>query len=169
MRTEPLPAIPTVPSRRLRGLLIWAIATAVAIGVSYARAAHALPTCTAEAGRLNAELIKQALPSLTPQGVAYLAETLNTLTVYGRLPNRYDPEGTVDWPDGANRPAMLIKRSVGGGPWGQTGWLQADVDDGLGKRGPLRLIYARDGVPQFLTTTAPGAPRVPAQRCTDPS
>lgn len=168
MRTEPLPAIPTVPSRRPRGALIWAIAALIAIGVSYARAADAPHTCTAEAERLNAELAKQSLPRLSPQGVTYLAETLNMLYVYGRLPNRYDPEGKVDWPDGANRPALLLKRSLGGSAWGQSGWLQADVDDGLGKRGPLRLVYAQDGVPQFLTTTAPGASKVPTQRCANP-
>jgi len=161
MHTEPMSVIPTTRPRRLYRVLTWLVAAAVAIGMSYARA----PTCAVEAERIRSELGKQDLPTFNEQAGGYLADTLNQLYAYGTLPNRYVPERQANWEPGANRPVMMQKRSIGGDAWAQTGLLQADIDDGLSKRGPLRLIYAQDGKPQYVTTTAANAPQIPTQRC----
>ncbi|EFP64466.1 Uncharacterised protein [Ralstonia pickettii] len=166
MHTEPMSVIPTTRPRRLYRVLTWLVAAAVAIGMSYARAAdNAAPTCTAEAQRIRGELGNQDLPIFNDQAGRYLADALSQLYAYGTLPNRYVPERQANWEPGANRPVMMQKRSIGGDAWAQTGLLQADIDDGLSKRGPLRLIYTQDGKPQYVTTTAENAPRIPTQRC----
>ena len=166
MHTEPMSVIPTTRPRRLYRVLTWLVAAAVAIGMSYARAAdNAAPTCTAEAQRIRGELGNQDLPIFNDQAGRYLADALSQLYAYGTLPNRYVPERQANWEPGANRPGMMQKRSIGGDAWAQTGLLQADIDDGLSKRGPLRLIYTQDGKPQYVTTTAENAPRIPTQRC----
>ncbi|WP_199027410.1 hypothetical protein [Ralstonia sp. ASV6] len=166
MRNEPMSVIHTVPPRQLHRVLIWVAAAAIAMGVSYARAAdEALPTCTAEAQRIGAELVRQDLPRFNEQAGRYLADTLNALYAYGTLPNRYVPERDANWADGTNRPAMMQKRSVGGDLWRQSGLLQADIDDGLSKRGPLRLIFDQAGKPQYVTTVLPNAPQIPTVRC----
>ena len=166
MHTEPMSVIPTTRPRRLYRVFTWLVAAAVAIGMSYARAAdNAAPTCTAEAQRIRGELGNQDLPIFNDQAGRYLADALSQLYAYGTLPNRYVPERQANWEPGANRPVMMQKRSIGGDAWAQTGLLQADIDDGLSKRGPLRLIYTQDGKPQYVTTTAENAPRIPTQRC----
>ena len=166
MHTEPMSVIHTTRQRRLYRVLTWLVAAAVAIGMSYARAAdNAAPTCTAEAQRIRGELGNQDLPIFNDQAGRYLADALSQLYAYGTLPNRYVPERQANWEPGANRPVMMQKRSIGGDAWAQTGLLQADIDDGLSKRGPLRLIYTQDGKPQYVTTTAENAPRIPTQRC----
>ena len=166
MHTEPMSVIPTTRPRRLYRVLTWLVAAAVAIGMSYARAAdNAAPTCTAEAQRIRGELGNQDLPIFNDLAGRYLADALSQLYAYGTLPNRYVPERQANWEPGANRPVMMQKRSIGGDAWAQTGLLQADIDDGLSKRGPLRLIYTQDGKPQYVTTTAENAPRIPTQRC----
>lgn len=119
----------------------------------------------AEALRIRSELEIRDQPRFNDQAGRYLADTLNQLYAYGTLPNRYVPERQANWEPGANRPVMMHKRSIGGDAWAQTGLLQADIDDGLSKRGPLRLIYAQDGKPQYVTTTAANAPQIPTQRC----
>ncbi|WP_201519810.1 hypothetical protein, partial [Klebsiella pneumoniae] len=142
MHTEPMSVIPTTRPRPLYRVLTWLVAAAVAIGMSYARAAdNAAPTCTAEAQRIRGELGNQDLPIFNDQAGRYLADALSQLYAYGTLPNRYVPERQANWEPGANRPVMMQKRSIGGDAWAQTGLLQADIDDGLSKRGPLRLIY----------------------------
>ncbi|CAJ0702126.1 hypothetical protein [Ralstonia holmesii] len=166
MHTEPMSVIPTTRPRRLYRVLTWLAAAAVAIGVSYARAAdNVAPSCAAEAQRIRSELGNQDLPIFNEQAGRYLADALNQLYAYGTLPNRYVPERQANWEPGTNRPVMMQKRSIGGDLWAQTGLLQADIDDGLSKRGPLRLIYAQDGKPQYITTTAANAPQIPTQRC----
>ena len=166
MRTEPMSVIPTTSPRRLYRPLTWLAAVVIAIGVSYARAADdGVPTCTAEAQRIGAELKRQELPSFNEQAGRYLADTLNQLYAYGTLPNRYVQERDANWPAGANRPVMMQKRSIGGDPWTQSGLLQTDIDDGLSKRGPLRLIFAQDGKPRYVTVTAANAPQIHTQRC----
>ncbi|MRS99400.1 hypothetical protein GJQ57_12165 [Ralstonia pickettii] len=166
MHTQPMSVIPTTRPRRLYRVLTWLAAAAIAIGMSYARAAEmAAPTCAVEVERIRSELAGQELPKFNDQAGRYLADTLNQLYAYGTLPNRYVPEHQANWEPGANRPVMMHKRSIGGDPWGPTGLLQADIDDGLSKRGPLRLIYTQDGKPQYVTTTAENAPRIPTQRC----
>lgn len=165
MQIEPMSVIPTSSPRRLYRTLTWLAAAVIAIGVSYARAAEeATPTCTGEAQRIRAELANQG-PSFNDQAGQYLASTLGQLYAYGTLPNRYVPERDANWPAGTNRPVMMQKRSIGGDPWTQAGLLQADIDDGLSKRGPLRLIFAQDGKPQYVTTTAANAPQIQTLRC----
>jgi hypothetical protein len=167
MHTEPMSVIPTTRPRRLYRALAWLAAATIAIGMSYARAAdNAAPSCAAQAQRVRTELANQGLPTFNDQAGRYLADTLNQLYTYGTLPNRYVPERQANWETGTNRPAMMHKRSIGGDAWVQDGLLQADIDDGLSKRGPLRLIYALDGKPQYVTTTAANAPQIPTQRCT---
>ena len=54
MHTEPMSVIPTTRPRRLYRVLTWLAAAAIAIGMSYARAAdNAAPTCMAEAERIR--------------------------------------------------------------------------------------------------------------------
>lgn len=120
MHTEPMSVIPTTRPRRLYRVLTWLAAAAVAIGMSYARAADiAAPTCAVEAERIRSELAWQELPKFNDQAGRYLADTLNQLYAYGTLPNRYVPERQANWEPGANRPVMMQKRSIGGDPWGR--------------------------------------------------
>ncbi|WP_249262912.1 hypothetical protein [Ralstonia pickettii] len=108
MHTEPMSVIPTTRPRRLYRVLTWLVAAAVAIGMSYARAAdNAAPTCAVEAERIRSELGKQDLPTFNEQAGGYLADTLNQLYAYGTLPNRYVPERQANWEPGANRPVMM--------------------------------------------------------------
>ena len=165
MRTEPMSVIPTVAPRRLHRALIWTAAAVIVIGVSYARSDDARPTCAAEAARIDAELNRLALPRFNDQAGRYLAETLNQLYTYGTLPDRYVPERDANWPAAEKRPVMMHKRSIGGDAWTQASLLQADIDDGLTKRSPLRLIFDLDGKPQYVTTVAANAPQIPTQRC----
>lgn len=71
MHTEPMSVIPTTRPRRLYRVLTWLVAAAVAIGMSYARAAdNAAPTCAVEAERIRSELGKQDLPTFNEQAGA---------------------------------------------------------------------------------------------------